>query len=152
MTVSNTTANAIASIQTMINDTEVGDALLTRAVTRKFDPVTLERFTHSLTGTDVPKVQDVLEFLDKEQLSLHTSMPEIQSRNPDQAKPSQTTSLSTNHQTKREVSRSCLMCQQNHPHYRCPKLTDAPEKDRKIVVEKAKLCTNCLSPGHTWKT
>ncbi|CAG7785132.1 unnamed protein product [Allacma fusca] len=91
-----------------------------------------------------------MDFLDREMLSIQSSTAITSSG--DQPQPKSQIGNNSNYQAKKETSiKKCLLCSADHPHFKCSKLTECPEKERRKMVDKAKLCTNCLGFGHGWK-
>ncbi|CAG7665201.1 unnamed protein product, partial [Allacma fusca] len=70
ISITNITSNALASIRAIDAQVDLGQLLVSRIVTRKLDPVTLERFNQSLHDRTIPKLQDLLNFLDREMLTI----------------------------------------------------------------------------------
>ncbi|CAG7720340.1 unnamed protein product, partial [Allacma fusca] len=62
----NAVSNALASIKSINNKIDLGELLVIRHATRKMDQLILERFHQSLDDTEVPPLQKLLDFLDKE--------------------------------------------------------------------------------------
>ncbi|CAG7821634.1 unnamed protein product, partial [Allacma fusca] len=59
-----------------------------------------------------------------------------QSQQPSQAKP---------------FTPSCSICKGAHLTFKCSQLECATDNDKKSIINKSKLCTNCLKSGHSWK-
>ncbi|CAG7828422.1 unnamed protein product, partial [Allacma fusca] len=114
------------------------------------DQLTLERFHQSLDDTKVPPLQKLLDYLDKEMrvLDAATTATSTPSSNHRLNGPTKTYQTHTKSET---FTKRCLICTADHPHFKCPKLVEATEGDRRKIVDKAKLCTNCLGTGHVWK-
>ncbi|XP_050303785.1 uncharacterized protein LOC126741423 [Anthonomus grandis grandis] len=43
---------------------------------------------------------------------------------------------------------SCFICKQNHPIFTCPIFINLPISEKYAEINKNKLCSNCLRPGH----
>ncbi|CAG7725270.1 unnamed protein product [Allacma fusca] len=147
----NTVSNALASITSLNSNINLGELLVIRHPIRKMDQVTLERFHQSLDDTDIPPLQKLWDFLDKEMRVLDASNPGASNPTNSYPKPNGSTRTYQTHSKPETFTRKCLICNIDHPHFKCPKLAEASEGDRKKIVEKAKLCTNCLGTGHIWK-
>ncbi|CAG7732881.1 unnamed protein product, partial [Allacma fusca] len=150
ISLTNTTSNALSSIKAIDKSANLGELLITRLVTRKLDTITLERFNQSLEDRSIPPLKELLDFLDKEMLSIQVSSNTkiVKGNYPS------TSAYTPNNPTleKKEYSeRKCVICNNVHPHYKCPKLNDGSDKERKKIVKESKLCTNCLSTNHGWK-
>ncbi|CAG7816402.1 unnamed protein product [Allacma fusca] len=143
------TENSLSAIKSLGHNTDDWDPIVVAVVVRKLESATHLRFHQSLPNKETPALQTLIDILNKEAIDLASVVERTQPL-PNHSRESQQ-QPSQAPRWKILFNPTCDICQQPHYNYRCPKLTGTPERDRKKVTEKAKLCTNCLKPGHFWK-
>ncbi|KAJ8941096.1 hypothetical protein NQ318_019101 [Aromia moschata] len=134
----------IRSLSQLKQPTEHWDTLLIFILTGKLDPVTAREWENHRSGTDLPTLHQLSQFLKNRADFLET--------------------LETNHMGKRASndqikpkSRShgfhtqtvtCPMCESNHFLYRCREFSKMSNNQRAKKVKDLNLCENCLHAGH----
>ncbi|CAG7722786.1 unnamed protein product [Allacma fusca] len=88
ISITNATTNALSSLEAVDSSINLGELLVTRLVTRKLDGVTLDRFNQSLDDRNIPSLKKLLDFLDKEMVSIQSSS-QTQSASPQRASQNQ---------------------------------------------------------------
>ncbi|CAG7733790.1 unnamed protein product [Allacma fusca] len=139
---SNITANSLAAISSLGQVTKSWDAIIIRIITRKLDSTTKLRFNQTLPNKDMPSLQTLLEFLNKEVIDLASAgeMSTASTAKPYEKK--QDSYRRDSHPSSsrpKPISMTCDLCKGSHHNYACPKLNETPEKERKRLVEKSQL-------------
>ncbi|CAG7826979.1 unnamed protein product, partial [Allacma fusca] len=125
-----TTENSLSSIKSLGVSTKDWDPVVVRIVTRKLDQTTNFRFHQSLPDKNMPTSKVLFDFLNKEVMNLATAgetTPVQSSRSQDHQKQDRPSAF----KPRSAPQATCDICRSDHPNYRCPKIIDTPEKDRK---------------------
>ncbi|XP_050547611.1 uncharacterized protein LOC126909236, partial [Daktulosphaira vitifoliae] len=161
----------IRSLSSLGQPTDKWDAILIHLVTSKIHAVTLREWECTRTDDEPPTISEFGDFLDKRCLILESveaashiksnaetsrdkpKEPErrrqwskafvVSNKEAQPAKRRQTAVL----QTTTKLS-SCPICKGNHWVYKCEKLATGTIDERVQQIREARLCLNCLRPGH----
>ena len=128
-----TTQENLYAIQNMGIDVSSWDAIITFIIHKKLDRDSARYYEQSLqTPRDIPKISDLLDFLEKRFQSLEvTGTTKIK-------KLCNYTQSNTGDKVK------CVLCEQDHKVYHCKKYLEMPVNERQTFINKQKLCINCL--------
>ncbi|XP_023236884.1 uncharacterized protein LOC111635960 isoform X2 [Centruroides sculpturatus] len=123
---------------------ELSDILILNIVLQKLDKETLKQYEFSISSNDVPKLDNLISFLEKrsqilENINKTTFVKPRCSQ--DRVKPK---SLFIKYNSMSH----CILCKQNHPVYTCDSFLRLEASQRNDVVAKNNLCFNCLSDRH----
>ncbi|XP_067122120.1 uncharacterized protein [Centruroides vittatus] len=124
---------------------ELSDILILNIVLQKLDKETLKQYEFSISSNDVPKLDNLISFLEKRSQILENinKATFVKPRcNQDRVKPRNLFVKCNN-----SMSR-CILCKQNHPVYNCDSFLQLEVSQRNDVVAKNNLCFNCLSDRH----
>jgi len=89
-------------------------------------------------GDELPKLSTLLEFWEKRATALAGPSKSSSKKSP-------STSTSSYHTTQGQSKGSCPYCNEGHPLYKCNEYNGLSIQGRSKYVNKAQLCTNCLS-------
>ncbi|XP_076389322.1 uncharacterized protein LOC143264752 [Megachile rotundata] len=145
------------------------------AITSKLDDQTRLRWKEKTQGTDLPTMEELLEFLHNRRRVLETTRVEP-AKQPQTRINNSTPTTRINNATPTirtrlgPVTRNrgspnnivpahaypvqqarCYLCKANHFTQYCQKLTAANVDERTTMIRKAGLCINCLRPNHEIK-
>ncbi|XP_018403530.1 PREDICTED: uncharacterized protein LOC108780351 [Cyphomyrmex costatus] len=133
----------IRALQALKRPTSHWDDLLVHILSAKLDAVTLREWQTSLTGTDLPNLQQFLDFVNHRcQVLEATSKSANASSKPNNAK------LAS--QVKRQTACAatlnfkCSFCQGSHSIYKCKDFLALSVSSRNSEIRKRKICINCL--------
>lgn len=125
--------------------TEHWDALLIYLLATKLDNIIARAWEKECAGNDVPTLEDFKAFLN--------SCADLLEALEQKGKSDQRLK-----QTERSKVRSflvqghrCIVCNETHKLSNCTKFLDLPPQKRANYVKGAKLCLNCMRPGHYLK-
>ncbi|XP_023229230.1 uncharacterized protein LOC111629544 [Centruroides sculpturatus] len=124
---------------------ELSDILILNIVLQKLDKETLKQYEFSISSNDVPKLDNLISFLEKrsqilENINKTTFVKPRCSQ--DRVKPKSLFVKCNNSMS------HCILCKQNHPVYTCDSFLRLEASQRNDVVAKNNLCFNCLSDRH----
>ncbi|XP_062700059.1 uncharacterized protein LOC134284795 [Aedes albopictus] len=126
--------------------TQDWSTLLAHMLASKLDPTTLRLWETEHRSTDVPKYDDMLDFLSIHRTVLRSISGETHAPVESRKYPKVTSSsYSVQHQ-------SCPFCDDGqHWAYQCKRLKGMRVDERRNAVKNSDLCFNCLARGHTSK-
>ena len=146
----------LACLRTFDIDTEAWDPILTYQVSEKLDSETRKQWELSSPGNELQAYADLKNFIERRCLALEassfkSSMPVT----PASLKPSgqKATSYHTNANASNPNSSSsssasvdsCPCCKGPHKLFRCTKFAAMPFAEKHGLVQRSKLCYNCLA-------
>ena len=107
---------------------------------------------HSQANSEVPRYQDLLDFIDLRAQVSETSCTSQNKRQPwnDQhVRRSQGKTVTTFATSSHPVDNSCVICKtEKHPLYVCKNFKSMSNNDKVSVLKSNGLCMNCLGSGH----
>lgn len=125
------------------------ETILVYILLQKLDSSTKLWWERQITNDELPKLKCLTDFLKNHARTLQASKPTftkasnpIGKRNYNQTYNQKLTLISSTSNLK------CIMCENNHSLYKCPKFLTLSVQDRIDFVKKHKLCYNCLSNAH----
>lgn len=132
--------------------TEGWSELLAHMVCAKLDVATLKQWENHHRSTDVPKYDEVMQFLRSHATVLQAMMPA-------KTRLSETSSTEGRSMNRNEVysvvqpySKGCPFCKKaSHSAYQCDVFRKATVDKRQDLARKEQVCFNCLSAGHQRK-
>uniref|UniRef100_A0A069DYA1 Putative bel15-i ag n=1 Tax=Panstrongylus megistus TaxID=65343 RepID=A0A069DYA1_9HEMI len=135
--------------------TDKWDTLLIHIICNKLDKLTLRKWEESLTGTDVPKFDELTNFLNNVSNSLEgyefKNKPNVEHpRNNKKYERNNNCFLNQTGNSSKTI-KTCPLCSQQHNIFVCQTFLDQTPSQRYETVQKLKLCFNCLSKGHSVK-
>ncbi|XP_050500830.1 uncharacterized protein LOC126880811 [Diabrotica virgifera virgifera] len=125
--------------------TEHWDAIIIHIISLKLDKVTSREWELIKGDNNMPRLDELFEFLKKradflETLDLNQQVSQNKSDNRNK---NLSRSLVVNN-----AGKSCNFCKQDHMIYNCEKFLKLSINDRWAQIKKLKLCSNCLCIGH----
>lgn len=167
-----TTKSVIRQLEIAGSPVKHWDQVIVFVLISRMSPRTLEFWENSKDLTEMPKLNELFEFLERrarsqvnfELSSIHSNEQQKgndkqsgtqdqqqnkQKHNKNQKRwPNQSSkpAVEKSHMEQRTIS--CYNCQLPHPMFRCAKLLDLPVQSRINRVRELKLCLNCFSPNH----
>ena len=110
--------------------------IFVKLILDKLDIETLQQWNMSRDDYSVPKLEELLAFIDKVANSL--------------SREDKPTRVYKNYSSTVEITKeiSCIMCKQAHKIFGCPSLLKLSPSERLNKVKSFKLCFNCLSGQH----
>lgn len=135
----------IAALKNINPNVDSWDPILVCVLSRKLDGYTAKAFQMDRDLKAEPKLQELLDFLERRALALesvdnnghHQQPPSSQGR----MKPA---AVNVTHTAERS-SPPCAFCKCDHKLYCCPKFKLIPANERTEFVNKKKLCKTCLN-------
>ncbi|KXJ67893.1 hypothetical protein RP20_CCG008017 [Aedes albopictus] len=147
-----TSDEIIQQLDALGNDFTGRDPWLIHLILEKLDKETRASWSQEVVDTENPTFEDLLEFLKKRCEVLETcsafSKKPVNELKKEAAKPV-AEKLKMLHTT---VDKKCAKCSSEHNTYQCEDFKNMSVKDRRELVQKAKLCFNCLRPSHSVKS
>ncbi|CAG7724507.1 unnamed protein product, partial [Allacma fusca] len=117
---------------------------VTHGIMSRLDQDTRELWESKLGREAMPKLRELLEFLDDRVRILGTASNKNQ-LNERKTEANNKRQISA-HQT--NLEQNCPSCNEGHSIYSCKEFAKMNATDKKRCVEKRHLCYNCLKPGH----
>ena len=112
--------------------------IICNAIEKKLDSNTKRQWELTFEEDRYPELANLLAFIEKHARSFEDN--------------STSQSLKLQQQNRNSAptdSSHCQLCKEIHPTFRCPKLMNANHNERQELVRNARLCFNCLVPGHS---
>ena len=116
------------------------EAFMVWQVSGKFDSSTAQAWELSLENQEIPTIDQLMQFLEKRSSSLAVT----ENNDTIRARPVKR-SLAAHAS---EVSYKCILCNQAHRLFKCPKFNTWNQAQRFSFTASKQLCRNCLAPGH----
>ncbi|KAF9408382.1 hypothetical protein HW555_011919 [Spodoptera exigua] len=150
---SDTIHKNLRALDTLGEETEYWDTLIIYLVSSKLDSNTLRYWEeYKNTLTDMPTLDCLKKFL-KNRAYLLETLEDAKINNNISKTESQVgrnTKSFTKHHTPKEPT--CSICKQHHLLFSCERFRQMSIEQRIKEVEKSKVCSNCLHPGHDYKS
>lgn len=123
---------------------EFSDALISIVILEKLDKDTRKQFELSINSSEVIKLDDLIAFLEKRSQSLESinKNTNVKSKSNVEQKPKSLFIKSNN------PDRNCVVCNMNHPLYKCSKFLEMNFPARFNVIKRYNLCLLCFSKNH----
>lgn len=141
------------ALKALGRSTDEWDDLLMHLITSKLDVTTNKEWENSLTGPDIPILQDLMDFIEHRchtlEIIQRKAQPSTTASSMNKQRPSRPTSsnLATPSRTK-----ECPVCKQDHFVFACEAFLKMPVADRSKSIRNNKLYLNCLrSTSHKAK-
>lgn len=141
----------LRALNTLGQPTEKWDALIIHMVSTKLDLNTSRKWEeHKGTLSDLPTLEDFYSFLRTRANVLETTQVTKFERSDSKQspQPQSTHRYSKSFMASVDNNNSCLICNQSHLVYQCPKFKAMNIENRLSEANKLKICHNCLRPGH----
>ncbi|KAL0870369.1 hypothetical protein ABMA27_005379 [Loxostege sticticalis] len=148
----------LRSLNTLGLPTDSWDALVIYLVSTKLDATTNCKWEeHKSTLSNLPTLDDFFQFLRNRAAILENTQTNKVEKPVYQNKFIQRTSNNTksfpvsledNSDASATSYPSCVICNQTHPIYQCPKFKKLTVEERLNEVTRLKLCSTCLRKGH----
>ena len=141
-----TTNEHLRALQELGEPVEHWDSLLIFWLVEKLDPESKKQWQLSNPGTDVPKWEVLVRFLDTRSRALeHGNFKET----PQTATSSKVaTNAERRIQSYSSVSACSEACEETHKLHNCPSFRNMSVSDRMKIVRSRRACFNCLQSGH----
>ncbi|XP_053968340.1 uncharacterized protein LOC128869760 [Anastrepha ludens] len=137
-----TVTESMRALQQLGRPTAQWDDWLIFLITEKLDSATVKEWEMSLgSPSELPAYNDLVSFLEKRILGL-----EAKNKSKDFSQKSPHNQAVRSHQT---TFGRCPCCSGKHTLVYCPDFRKKTSSAKLDLVHKAKLCKNCLKPGHT---
>ena len=147
------TRSCLSQLNALSVDTTTWNSILVFLTSQKLDLHTRKEWELSLkTSTSIPSIQEMLTFLETTFRALEC----VQEEKPNK-------SLSTNRTEHRRkptkmvraynavsttLDENCPCCKKRHSLYKCFKFATLSSTEKKLMINKHRLCRNCLGSGH----
>lgn len=161
-----TTLETTRQLQALELPVEHWDQILVYMMVKRLDKATA-RDWEMQRGTELPKLTELCNFLEKTARSVARSQPEAanpganvkRSRNGDKLKSSHSRDNTPNSaggggasaNRNGNQSSACRVCRADHALWKCPEFMALSLQGRKDLIEKWKMCANCLRAYHPAK-
>ncbi|XP_065078247.1 uncharacterized protein LOC135701392 [Ochlerotatus camptorhynchus] len=131
------------------------DPWLIHLILEKLDKDTRASWSQEVVEIENPTFEELLEFLKKrceviETCSAFVKKPVNEPKKEVQRSVPISTKLKTLYTS--TTDKKCAKCSSEHNTYQCEEFKNMSVKDRRELVQKAKLCFNCLRPFHSVKS
>ncbi|XP_065072769.1 uncharacterized protein LOC135697110 [Ochlerotatus camptorhynchus] len=131
------------------------DPWLIHLILEKLDKDTRASWSQEVVEIENPTFEELLAFLKKrcemiETCSAFVKKPVNEPKKEVQRSVPISTKLKTLYTS--TTDKKCAKCSSEHNTYRCEEFKNMSVKDRRELVQKAKLCFNCLRPFHSVKS
>jgi hypothetical protein len=137
---------------------ESWDSIIVTVINTKLDYSTKKDWEATLDTSEMPKLSDLKDFLEKRCQFLasvnvinknHTKAPQQVGQSNNQKLSDNKTRVNVYHaQSVKDGNVTCHFCKGEHPIYQCSQLLDLSITERKKQVKNHKLCFNCLFNNH----
>ncbi|CAG7703505.1 unnamed protein product, partial [Allacma fusca] len=151
--------NSLECMKNLGRKSNLGEDLVVKLILKKMDQENRKEFKRSLPDTEVPSLDTLVKFINKV-VADHGTEIEFDMRAtsqtppapfiPSHKSPKTEIKFSSAPQTSKRASR-CSFCSEEHKNFQCKRLIEKPAPERLDYVKEHKVCTNCLSPGHSTK-
>ncbi|GFW18546.1 DUF1758 domain-containing protein [Trichonephila clavipes] len=123
---------------------DLSDIILINIILHKIDKESRKQFELSLKTAEVPTFDSIVKFLEKRSAVLEniTRIPSTKMIHKNTAMSTKAKSLVVN--SKKITVKSCILCRNSHPLYKCIAFQNMSVECRKKFVTNNKLCINCL--------
>lgn len=129
------------------------DALAVPIVTSKLPTTTQQDWGMSLTSKEIPKLEDLLTFVEKRANSLTSELLKWPASAPTTPRPQKRAAPTSPRVAKSNLATTpdnkCAYCESTHHVGRCPLLMALSPAARFDKLKGSNLCFNCLRPGHS---
>ncbi|XP_071632821.1 uncharacterized protein [Temnothorax longispinosus] len=122
--------------------TESWDALLIYLISTKLDNVTARAWEKERAGNDVPTLEEFKSFLNSRADLLEAL--ELKDKNMHKSKQAERSKV----KSFLVQGQKCIVCKETHKLSNCTKFLEMSPQKRAECVRGAKLCFNCMKPGH----
>ncbi|GFT76069.1 integrase catalytic domain-containing protein [Trichonephila clavipes] len=136
--IADTSDEVIRGLKSIDTKAESRDVWLIYILLQKVDPKTRQEWAQFSNNIDFPTFEAFIEFL-----SSRCTYLELYNENVTYEKQPYINKSKFNNSLK------CSCCKMNHLVFKCSKFKEMSVKERKQLVNKQKLCMNCLSDRHT---
>ncbi|GFX81304.1 DUF1758 domain-containing protein [Trichonephila clavipes] len=136
--IADTSDEVIRGLKSIDTKAESRDVWLIYILLQKVDPKTRQEWAQFSNNIDFPTFEAFIEFL-----SSRCTYLELYNENVTYEKQPYINKSKFNNSLK------CSYCKMNHLVFKCSKFKEMSVKERKQLVNKQKLCMNCLSDRHT---
>ena len=137
---------------------EPSPSFITSVIELKLDTNTMfEWQRHSQSQNDVPHFQELLDFIDRRAQASEVSRSHLPHKTKNEGPPSQKKphpkQVPAFPSTTMSLQSNCVLCKtEKHPLYACSKFKEMSHDDKRNVIKVNKMCMNCLTPGHQFKS
>ncbi|XP_076301705.1 uncharacterized protein LOC143219715 [Lasioglossum baleicum] len=135
--------NALKGLNQPINS---WDQILIFIIVKKVDKTTRRAWERKLENDELPTFQRFIDFINTQ--ARGEEWESEKSNSPSDNDTSRVKSKRSFSHLTTNKSVSCVICQDEHYVFACPKFLAMEVKDRLKSAQKSKLCLNCLKVGH----
>ncbi|XP_076301775.1 uncharacterized protein LOC143219850 [Lasioglossum baleicum] len=135
--------NALKGLNQPINS---WDQILIFIIVKKVDKTTRRAWERKLENDELPTFQKFIDFINTQ--ARGEEWESEKSNSPSDNDTSRVKSKRSFSHLTTNKSVSCVICQDEHYVFACPKFLAMEVKDRLKSAQKSKLCLNCLKVGH----
>ncbi|XP_076299583.1 uncharacterized protein LOC143218334 [Lasioglossum baleicum] len=135
--------NALKGLNQPINS---WDQILIFIIVKKVDKTTRRAWERKLENDELPTFQKFIDFINTQ--ARGEEWESEKSNSPSDNDTSRVKSKRSFSHLTTNKSVSCVICQEEHYVFACPKFLAMEVKDRLKSAQKSKLCLNCLKVGH----
>ncbi|XP_075162921.1 uncharacterized protein LOC142235555 [Haematobia irritans] len=146
----------LRALLTMGSKEQIADCMLIHLVGRKLDAATRSKWEESTPNNDIPKWDNMAEFLQQWCQRLENVEYAMVTKTPSQKvgnKHSFTNNRKRSFVVTNDNSKVCNNCKsEDHNIYNCPEFLSLTPSQRFQIAKKFNLCLNCLRKGHGLKS
>ena len=144
--------DCIRSLKVMKIPVENWDIIIIYYSLKKLDNESRKEWSLS-QKTDLPKLQQFVEFLEARARALADSNPNSSASTKTQAKAHNSNASASTSGTRRGSNHSsspttCHCCAGNHPLFKCGKFSELSAVERAEAIKGKQICNNCFSSNH----
>uniref|UniRef100_A0A1X7TFI7 DUF5641 domain-containing protein n=1 Tax=Amphimedon queenslandica TaxID=400682 RepID=A0A1X7TFI7_AMPQE len=112
---------------------------------------------HSQSQNDIPHFQELLDFIDRRAQASEVSRSHLPHKTKNEGplfqKKPQPKQVPAFPSTTTNLQSDCVLCKtEKHLLYTCSKFKEMSHEDKRNVIKVNKMCMNCLTPGHQFKS
>ncbi|XP_024889729.1 uncharacterized protein LOC112466077 [Temnothorax curvispinosus] len=142
------TLKHLRALKTLGEPVDNWDSLVIHMIASRLDNATRRKWEASLQDNNVPKLQELIQFLSRQCAILETLQSEKAAPKPQASGISNKKSDSVASHVSQSDSKGCIICQGQHALYSCNTFKSLSTSDRRKEVKRHQLCFNCLRADH----
>lgn len=128
------------------------DFILVHMLLNRLDTTTITRFELHYSSNELPTFQLLMDFLESHCNALQTLTFSVPHNKIAKSVAPSTRPSSSSFFANTNNSVVCPLCKKNHVLYKCPEFHNKTPVDRYNFSKQNRLCVNCLSSSHNFKT
>ncbi|XP_076299586.1 uncharacterized protein LOC143218338 [Lasioglossum baleicum] len=149
--------NNVRALESLLKLEELWDALVCIHLSKRLDSASLDEWEKRVMQSDTrPTFPELSRFVEQRVIYLNRkdgNKPPVTTATNERGKPYKPREASTKQYVPSSYTASrsskCLICNGDHALYHCTKLSAMSFPERHEAIKRARVCFNCLSPGHS---